>query len=674
MDIHEARKRVETLRNEILRHNHLYYVMDDPEIDDRDYDLLIRELQDLESQFPQLITADSPTLRVGGAALEAFEKVEHSVPMLSLDNALDTKELESFLDRIHRSLGKPSVQYVCEPKIDGLAVNLVYQDGVFLRGATRGNGKTGEDVTSNLRTIRSLPLRLQEMVPGMLEVRGEVFMYKEDFARLNYSREEKGDPLFANPRNASAGSLRQLDPTVTSDRPLAVCLYHVVHPENFGLQSQSEILEWLRKTGFPVQKDNTLCSGNDEVLDFIEQWDAKRHELNYVTDGVVIKINELAQWDRLGVTAKAPRWAIAFKYPPEEKKTRVLDIEVSVGRTGALTPTAILEPVHLSGTVVRRASLHNQDEVLRKDIRIGDMVCVRKAGEIIPEIVSSDPDLRDGTEKEFSMPESCPVCGSHVTRLPGEVAVRCPNTSCPAQIKEGLLHFASRQGLDIRGLGEKIIEQIIEKNMIRDLADIFFLSEENLSSLERMGTKSAKNLLRSLENSRTRPLSNLITALGIRYVGSKAAEVLAEEFHSISAFMKADEQTLSSIPGIGSVIAASVIAYFGDTHNLAMIDKLKDAGIKMEEEIEETFSGPLIFKDKRIVFTGELASMSRSAAEGLVRKLGGKTSSSVSSRTSLVVTGSNPGSKYDKAVNLGVSIMDEQSFLEMIDPYREQLQ
>jgi DNA ligase (NAD+) len=674
VDIHEARKRVEKLRNEILRHNHLYYVMDDPQIDDRDYDLLIRELQDLESQFPQLITADSPTLRVGGAALDSFEKVEHSVPMLSLDNALDTKELEAFLDRIQKSLGGQSVQYVCEPKIDGLAVSLVYQDGVFLRGATRGNGKTGEDVTSNLRTIRSLPLRLLEMVPGTLEVRGEVFMYKEDFARLNYSREEKGEPLFANPRNASAGSLRQLDPVVTSSRPLAVCLYHVVHPEKFGLQSQNEILEWLQKTGFPVQKDNTLCSGNGEVLDFIREWDARRHELNYVTDGVVIKINELAQWGRLGVTAKAPRWAIAFKYPPEEKKTRVLDIEVSVGRTGALTPTAILEPVHLSGTVVRRASLHNQDEVLRKDIRIGDMVCVRKAGEIIPEIVSSDPDLRDGTEKEFVMPDSCPVCGSHVTRLPGEVAVRCPNTSCPAQIKEGLLHFASRQGLDIRGLGEKIIEQIIDRKMIADLADIFFLSEENLSSLERMGTRSAKNLLRSLDRSRKRPLSNLITALGIRYVGSKAAEVLAEEFHSISALMKADEQTLSSIPGIGSVMAASVIAYFEDTHNLAMIEKLKEAGVKMEEEMEDAFSGPLIFKDKRVVFTGELASMSRSAAEGLVRKLGGKTSSSVSSRTSLVVTGSNPGSKYDKAVTLGVPIMDEQAFLDMIGPYREQLQ
>lgn len=674
MDIQEARKKVETLRNEILRHNHLYYVMDDPQIDDRDYDLLIRELQDLESQFPQLITADSPTLRVGGAALDSFEKVEHPVPMLSLDNALDTKELEAFLERIQKSLGGQSVQYVCEPKIDGLAVSLVYKDGVFLRGATRGNGKTGEDVTSNLRTIRSLPLRLQEVVSGTLEVRGEVFMYKEDFARLNYSREEKGEPLFANPRNASAGSLRQLDPTVTSSRPLAVCLYHVVHPEKFGLQSQSEILEWLQKTGFPVQKDNTLCSGNAEVLDFIEEWDAKRHELNYVTDGVVIKINELAQWGRLGVTAKAPRWAIAFKYPPEEKQTRVLDIEVSVGRTGALTPTAILEPVHLSGTVVRRASLHNQDEVLRKDVRIGDMVCVRKAGEIIPEIVSSDPDLRDGTEKEFSMPDSCPVCGSHVTRLPGEVAVRCPNTSCPAQIKEGLIHFASRQGLDIRGLGEKIIDQIIDRKMIRDLADIFSLSEESFSSLERMGTKSAKNLLRSLENSRKRPLSNLITALGIRYVGSKAAEVLAEEFHSIRALMEADEQTLSSIPGIGSVMAASVIAYFEDTHNIAMIEKLKDAGVKMEDEMEDAFSGPLIFKDKRVVFTGELASMSRSAAEGLVRKLGGKTSSSVSSRTSLVVTGSNPGSKYDKAVNLGVSILDEQSFLEMIDPYREQLQ
>jgi len=669
VDIDEARKRVKSLKDEISRHNYLYYVMDNPEIDDRDYDILIRKLQELEDRFPDLATDDSPTRRVGGAPLDAFKKVEHSESMLSLDNALDINELESFMKRTETSLATDRISYECELKIDGLAVSLIYEDGVFRSGSTRGNGKIGEDVTRNLRTIRSLPLSLLEEVPGILEVRGEVFIYKEDFAKLNMIREERGDPLFANPRNASAGSLRQLDSSVTSERHLTVYLYHIVDPGKYGLESQDQMLAWLRKIGFPVQKSNKLCSNHGEVMDFIEQWREGRHSLNYVTDGVAVKVNDLALRDRLGATAKAPKWAIAFKYPPEEKLTKVLDIEVSVGRTGALTPTAVLDPVFLSGTVVRRASLHNQDEVVRKDIRIGDMVWVRKAGEIIPEIVRSEKEKRDGSEKLFHMPDRCPVCESPVVRLPEEVAVRCPNTSCPAQIKEGMLHFASRQGLDIRGLGEKIIEQIIERKMIGDLADIFSLSADDFASLERMGKKSAEKLLLALDTARKRPLTNLVTALGIRYVGSKAAELLAEEFHSLEILMECDEETLSDIPGIGTVMAASVVAYFKDPHNLRMLAKLREAGVKMEDDVVSEPSDPKIFEGKRLVFTGELSSMSRPAAESIVKRLGGKTSSSVSSKTSMVVTGANPGSKYDKAMALNIPVIDEETFLEQIAPY-----
>lgn len=671
MDINEARERIKILKDEISRHNYLYYVMDDPAIEDRDYDLLIRELQKIEEQYPELKTMDSPTQRVGGAPLDAFVKVDHSEPMLSLDNALDIEELRAFMKRTQVSLGSDRLAYDCELKIDGLAVTLLYENGVFVRGATRGNGRVGEDVTSNLRTIRSLPLSLQKKVPGILEVRGEVFMFKEDFASLNLSREEEGEPLFANPRNASAGSLRQLDPSETARRPLAIYLYTVVDPMKYGLNSQYEVLGWLKETGFPTQNSSKLCSGPTEVLEFIEAWREHRHVLEYVTDGVVVKINDINKWHELGSTAKAPRWAIAFKYPPEEKLSRVSDIEVSVGRTGALTPTAILEPVHLSGTVVRRASLHNQDEVSRKDVRIGDRVWVRKAGEIIPEVVRVDRECRDGSEKQFSMPDLCPVCGSPVVTLPEEVAVRCPNTSCPAQIREGLLHFASRQGLDIRGLGEKVIEQMIQKHMIHDLADIFFLSRDKLVSLERMGNKSADNLMRSLESSKNRPLANFIAALGIRYVGSKAAEVLADEFKSLDRLMDCDENELSSIPGIGPRIAASIRAYFRDIHNLDMIGKLKQAEVTMEEEASEHVSIPSIFDGMRVVFTGEMSSMSRQDAEKIVKLMGGKTSSSVSSRTSLVVVGSNPGSKYDKAVALGIRTIEENVFIEKIIPYRD---
>ena len=673
MDIKDARERVKYLKDEISRHNYLYYVIDSPEIGDRDYDLLMRELVNIESEYPELLTLDSPTRRVGGIPLDSFVKIEHSEPMLSLDNALNVDELKAFFKRVSSTLGSDDLVYDCELKIDGLAVTLLYENGVFISGATRGNGRIGEDVTSNLRTIRSLPLRLPQTIPGFLEVRGEVFMNKKDFACLNLSREENGEPLFANPRNASAGSLRQLDPAVTARRPLSVYIYHVVDPDKYGLIDQFQILRWLKETGFPTQNSNKLCSGQNEVLEFIEHWREKRHELEYVTDGVVVKVNDRTRWSRLGVTAKAPKWAIAFKYPPEEKLSTVIEIEVSVGRTGVLTPTAILEPVHLAGTVVRRASLHNQDEVSRKDVRVGDRVWVRKAGEIIPEVVCVDKEGRNGTQSPFSMPAICPECGSPVIRLPEEVAVRCPNTSCPAQIREGLLHFASRQGLDIRGLGEKVIEQMIEQGLIHDMADIFFLSREKIASLERMGYKSADNLLRSLESSRKCPLANLLTALGIRYVGSKAAEVLADEYKDLSGLMASNEDELSSIPGIGPRIAASIIAYFRDPHNLAVIEKLKLAGVNMEEEIVDRASFPMIFNDMRIVFTGEISSMTRHKAEEIVKKLGGRTSSNVSSRTSFVVVGLNPGSKYEKALSLNVKTIDERAFMEMIDPYRELL-
>lgn len=670
MDRGEARKRIDELRKEISRHDQLYYVFDRPEIEDDQYDTLIRELRTLEEEYPELQSPDSPTRRVGGEPLSSFEKVTHSEPMLSLDNALDISELRAFFKRVRQSLPSGDLEYICEHKIDGLAVNIIYRDGRFLTGSTRGDGRTGENVTSNLRTIRSLPLILQHYVEGEIEVRGEVYMKKEDFARINAIREDRGEPLFANPRNASAGSLRQLDPSVTASRPLALFIYHLLKPEKMGLNLQSDILNWLKTSGLPVQQDNRLCSNEDEVYAYIEEWREKRHHLPYVTDGVVIKVNDRSLWHDLGVTAKSPRWAIAFKYPPEEKFTRVLDIQVSVGRTGTLTPTAILEPVHLSGTVVRRASLHNQDEVARKDVRIGDTVRVRKAGEIIPEVISVDKDRRNGDEVPFRMPGKCPECGSSVVRIPGEVAIRCPNISCPAQLREGILHFASRQGMDIRGLGEKIIEMLIREGLVKNVADLYFLNASELESLDRMGERSASNLLGSLERSKSRPLANLINALGVRYVGSKASEILADEFRSLSSLSSAGEERLAELEGIGPRIAASIVAYFRDPQNLSMLEHLKEAGVSMEQKKDEDNEVlPSLFNGMRVVFTGELSSMPRSEAEEIVKKLGGKTSSSVSSKTSLLVVGSEPGSKYSKASELQVRIADEEEFLEMIRPF-----
>lgn len=672
MDRNEAQKRIEALREELNHHVYLYYVLDSPEIEDDVYDALLRELLSLEKLFPEFDDPDSPTHRVGGIPLDHFEKVIHETPLLSLDNALSKNEMWSFADRVSSALGLNDIDYLCELKIDGLAVSLVYEDGVFVRGATRGDGQIGEDVTENLRTIRSLPLRLREKVPGRLEVRGEVLMMREQFAALNQAREEAEEPLFANPRNAAAGSLRQLDSTITASRKLSIFLYYVSQPQEYGLSTQKEILEWLQHLGFPVQKAWKLCSTRNEIDAFIEKWREGRFSLPYSTDGVVLKVNTVDLWGDLGYTAKSPRWAIAFKYPPEEKESQILDIEISVGRTGVLTPVANLEPVHLAGTIVKRASLHNEDEIRRKDIRVKDRVAVRKAGEIIPEVVRVLVEKRTGDEKEFLMPDTCPVCGSHVIRIPGEVALRCPNkASCPAQLREGLAHFASRAAMDIRGLGDKLIEQLVEKNMVKNMADLYALSREELLSLERMGEKSADKLLKAFDTSKQRSLSNLITALGIPLVGKKVAEILADHFGRLDALASAKEEDLSSLEGVGPKIAASIRAFFDDESNREMIRRLKEAGVQMEEK-QEASREDTPFENQRFVFTGELQSMARADAEALVKDLGGASSSSVSKKTSIVVAGPGAGSKLQKARELGVKVIDEEEFLTMIRPYIEE--
>jgi DNA ligase (NAD+) len=669
VDREEARKRIEALRDELNHHAYLYYVLDSPVVEDDVYDSLIKELVHLEELFPEFDDPDSPTHRVGGAALDRFEKVVHESPLLSLDNALSKEELWPFFDRVSEALGLAGLEYICELKIDGLAVSLLYEDGVFVRGATRGDGRIGEDVTANLRTIRSLPLKLREAIPGRLEVRGEVLMTREQFAALNEEREEAEEPLFANPRNAAAGSLRQLDPSVTASRKLSIFLYHLIDPEAYGLENQSQILVWLLRLGFPVQKAWCVCKDRKDVDGFIEKWRENRFHLPYATDGVVVKVNQVGLWKDLGTTAKAPRWAVAFKYPPEEKVSRILEIEVSVGRTGTLTPVAHLEPVHLAGSIVKRASLHNEDEIRRKDVRVSDRVRVRKAGEIIPEVVSVVLEDRDGSEKVFNMPETCPACGSPVVRIPGEVALRCPNrASCPAQLREGIAHFASRAAMDIRGLGTKLIAQLVERQMVRNMADLFALRRDDLLTLNRMGNKSVENLLQAIEKSKSRSLSQVMTALGIRLVGQKVADILANNFRSIEKLRNTPEEELSTIDGVGPKIAASIRAFFHDKANEEMLRHLEEAGVTMAvaEEVEE---GPVPFEGKRFVFTGELQSMTRDNAEGIVKKLGGDFSSSVSRKTSIVVAGPGAGSKLQKARELGVTVIDEDEFLKMIHPY-----
>ncbi|MDR1376335.1 MAG: NAD-dependent DNA ligase LigA [Synergistaceae bacterium] len=660
------------LYEQILHHARLYYEEDAPIISDAEYDALLRELIELEQAHPQWARPDSPTKRVGSVALEKFIKIEHKRPMLSLDNVFDTGELRSFADRLETAVdGDGKRALVCEMKIDGLAVSLIYEDGVFVRGATRGDGRVGEDVTENLRTIKTLPLRLSKPASGRLEVRGEVLITREQFAELNRIREENGEPLFANPRNAAAGSLRQLDSKITASRGLSVFLYYIVDAPSRGVFRQSGTLAWLAEHGLPTQEAWALCDSIEDVTAFIENWHERRFDLNYVTDGVVVKLDDITLWDRLGSTSHAPRWAVAFKYPPEVVFTRVLSIDISVGRTGVLTPVANLDPVQVGGTTVQRAGLHNEDEVRRKDIRVGDRVRLHKAGEIIPEIVDVDKDARTGAEVSFEMPEKCPACGSPVVRLPGEVAVRCPNrSSCPAQLKEGIRYFASRGGMDIRGLGDKLAEQMVEKNIVRSLPDIYALTEDDIVNMERMGAKSAQNLLDAIEQSKKRPLSALIAALGIRFVGDKIAEILADRFSSMEALQDVSEEELALVDGIGPVIASSVEAFFRDSANRELLSRFKESGLAAFEpqagEDKLKASRDEIFSGMTVVFTGELLSITRSEAEKRVKELGGKATNSVSSKTSLVVAGAKAGSKLEKAEALGVKVIDETEFLAML--------
>ncbi|MDO9508016.1 MAG: NAD-dependent DNA ligase LigA [Thermovirgaceae bacterium] len=668
----QIRERIERLREEIARHDDLYYVLDAPGISDEKYDLLVRELVGLERSLGASPDHGSPTAKVGGAPGNDFGKVAHEFPMLSLENAFSREDLDLFLRRTGDS------GMCCELKIDGLAVSLVYKDGVFVLGATRGDGRVGEDVTGNLRTIGGLPAKISKDIPGRLEVRGEVLIRRDDFLALNSEREEQGLPLFANPRNAAAGSIRQLDPGVTATRRLSLFVYQVVSPERYGLMSQFETIYWLKSLGFPTQGTESICAGAEDLSVYIEKWRTGRFTLPYVTDGVVIKVDDLSSWKDLGATAKAPRWAVAYKYPPEEKRTRLKKIEISVGRMGALTPVAILEPVNISGTVVQRASLHNADEIARKDLREGEMVWVRKAGEVIPEVLRPDLESRDEDRRPFVMPRRCPACGSEAVKLPGEVALRCVNRSCPAQILEGLRHFASRGGMDITGLGERLIERLVETGMIKDIADIYSLTAGDIAPVRLVGDKSSRVLgekaaagvAASIGASRSRPSAALLAALGIRYVGSRVSELLADAFGGIDGLESVDEETLASVEGIGPRIAASVVAFFSDARNRNTIAKLRAAGVATASGGRSPHRGEGPLKGLSFVFTGELDGMTRLEAEAVARKLGGATPASVSRKTSFVVRGENPGSKLAKAQSLGVRIIDEKNFLDMIGQAR----
>jgi DNA ligase (NAD+) len=657
----DAAARIARLRREIEEHNHNYYVLDRPTISDAEFDRLFRELQALEAAHPELASADSPTQRVGAAPLPEFASVPHGVPMLSLNNALSEAEAEAFDRRVREGLGLEEVEYNCEPKFDGLAISLTYADGRFVRGATRGDGYSGEDVTVNLRTVRSVPLRLRmKHPPKLIDVRGEVIMYHADFARLNERQREHGEKEFVNPRNAAAGSLRQLDSRVTASRPLRLFAYGVGTLEGKAWpETQRAILDFLVEIGIPVCGERRVESGFNGLLEYYRRLLGKRGELPYDVDGVVYKVNRLSDQERLGFVSRAPRFAIAHKFPAEEATTEVVAIEVQVGRTGALTPVARLKPVFVGGVTVMNATLHNEDEVHRKDVRVGDTVLVRRAGDVIPEVVSVVPGKRHAGARVFHLPSKCPVCGSAVIRLPDEAVARCSGgLVCPAQRKQALLHFASRRALDIDGLGEKLVDQLVDAEIVKGPADLYKLGLEALSGLERMGEKSARNLLAALEKSKHTSLPRFIYALGIRNVGEATAKDLAHHFGGIEALMKADEAELQEVADVGPVVAESIRKFFAEKHNVRVVEALRKAGVGWAEAARaRPARGPAA--SKTFVLTGTLPGMTREEATALIEAHGGKVTGSVSKKTDYVVAGADPGSKLAKGEALGVTILDE---------------
>ena len=673
-DLHQIKETIEKLRAEINRHNYLYHVMDSPEVSDAEYDRLMRDLKQIEERYPSLITPDSPTQRVGAAPVEAFGIVEHPNPLLSLGNAFSKDELLVWYNRTYKLTGRP-FKLVCEHKMDGLAVALTYHNGQFITGATRGDGFRGEDVTRNIRTIRSVPLSVSKDAPPRFEVRGEVFLPKAGFHRMNQERAAEGLPLFANPRNAAAGSLRQLDPRMTAKRPLDIYIYALGYAEGKAAPSSHwETLAYLKELGFKINPNNRLVTDIEEAEEYYHVWAAKRESLHYEADGIVVKIDSVDLQLRLGDIGHEPRWAIAYKFPALQGTTRLRDIGISVGRTGTLNPFAILEPVTVGGVTIKQAALHNEDDIRRKDIRIGDWVIIQRAGDVIPEVVGPIISKRTGQEKEFSLLDTlkkneightvCPVCTAEVFKPEGEVMYYCPNAACPAQIQQRIGHFASRGAMDIRGIGEKQSIMLLKEGLVKDAADLYSLTVEQLAGLERMGEKSAENIINSINNSKKRPLARLIFGLGIRHIGEEMAEILAQEFHSIGALANASRERLMSIPSVGPKIADSVTAFFSQEENRTIIEKLRKAEVKLEEEAANQEELPLAGLE--FVITGRLESFSRQEAEARIKTLGGTASSNVTRNTGYLVIGSDPGSKLTRARELGTRQLTEEELIQML--------
>jgi len=662
--------KIEKLREEIRRHDELYYVENAPEISDREYDELMEALQKLEEASPELVTPDSPTQRVGGRPAEGFPEVVHSRQMLSLDNSYNIDELRAFDDRCRRLAEGRKLEYVAELKIDGLSLSLQYENGLLMRGVTRGDGRIGEDVTQNARTIRSVPLRLKsqaKQIEAVLEVRGEVFIPRDVFERTNAEREEAGEPRYMNPRNAAAGAIRQLDSRLVARRKLDMFAYDLLGSGRKPFPTHWESLDWMEAAGFRVNPHRKLCETIDEVIDFANEKEALRDDLGYEIDGLVVKVNSTALQDEFGATSKAPRWAIAYKYPARQASTQVLEIFVSVGRTGAITPVALLEPVFLAGTTVSRATLHNEDEIKRLDVKIGDWVMIEKSGEIIPKVLSVVTSKRTGKEREFIPPEKCPVCGGLISRPEGEVVARCVAADCTAQLMGRLIHFASRRAMRIEGLGVVLAEQLVAEKLVRDVGDLYSLTLEQVASLPRMAEKSASNLLSQIEASKSRDLSNLVYALGIRHVGERTAGILAHELGSLEKLAEASVAELDAIPEIGLTVAESVRDWFDDEGNRALCDRLRAAGVKTEAERKSAGKVDERFAAKQFVLTGTLSGFTRDEARALIEARGGRVNSSVSKKTDYVVAGEAAGSKLDKAQSLGVTILDEDTFKTMLD-------
>ncbi len=663
--------RLADLRARIRHHEERYYVLNDAEISDAEFDALMAELQALEREHPELVTPDSPTQRVGGRPVEGFASVEHGVPMLSLDNTYDQQEVTAFDERLRRALADagvdtPSVEYVAELKIDGLSISLAYEDGQLVRGVTRGDGFRGEDVTSNVRTIRAIPLGLSEPVRGHIEVRGEIYLPRAAFDRINRDREAREEPVFANPRNAAAGTMRNLDPREVSRRGLSALMYQVIGPPSVVPPTQSDTLSRLREWGFPVESHWARCQGVGDVLLYCERWREGRHALPFDTDGVVVKLDDLALREKAGATSKFPRWAVAFKFPAEQATTKLVKIAVDVGRTGAVTPYAVLEPVRLSGSTIQKATLHNEQEVTRRDIREGDYVIIEKGGEVIPKVVKPVLSRRGPKVVPWKMPEKCPICRSRLHRPEDEAIWRCVNTGCPARLRRSLEHFASRRAMNIEGLGEALVDQVVRTGLVKDFADVYGLKVSDLEALERMGPKSAENLVREIEGSRQLDPWRLLFGLGIRHVGERAAQALVGAFGSIDAVETAPVEQLQAVEDIGPVVAASVREHFDEPRNRDLLARLRAAGVRTVggEAPRRAAASPL--SGKTFVLTGTLSSLSRDDATVAIEAAGGRVTGSVSRKTDFVVAGAEPGSKLEKARSLGVAILDEQQFLALV--------